>query len=246
MKKKSIDLENMDVDIRNAFVANSAQVYTIMQEILKREYKVAESKELFWVIALSFGHIENIELVAIGNNSSVALSPVDILSVPLQKQARELIFVHNHPGGNLMPSEPDKKVTQRYIKLCKMMNISFRDHLIITENSYYSFRDSELLERLEDNMKFALPWDIEKEAFEEMQKELKKRQRKHNRELKKLEEENKNKVSEHLQEGIQAGMQVRDLEIARNLLHENMDVSFVAKATGLDTETITKLKQDKA
>ena len=75
-----------------------------------------------------------------------------------------------------------------------------------------------------------------------MQQARKKRQRKR----KKLEEENKNKVSEHLQEGIQAGMQVRNLEIARNLLHENMDVSFVAKATGLDTETITKLQQDKA
>ena len=75
-----------------------------------------------------------------------------------------------------------------------------------------------------------------------MQKELKKRQRKR----KKLEEKNRNRVREHLQEGIQAGMQVRNLEIARNLLHENMDVSFVAKATGLDTETITKLKQDKA
>ena len=41
-------------------------------------------------------------------------------------------------------------------------------------------------------------------------------------------------------------MQVRNLEIARKLLHEHMDVSFVARATGLDTETITKLQQDKA
>ena len=144
-KAKSIDLENMDVDIRNAFVANSAQVYTIMQEILKREYKVAESKELFWVIALSFGHIENIELVAIGNNSSVALSPVDILSVPLQKQARELIFVHNHPGGNLMPSEGDKKVTQRYIKLCKMMNISFVSDVVSTNMITIIIKVNELI-----------------------------------------------------------------------------------------------------
>ena len=49
-----------------------------------------------------------------------------------------------------------------------------------------------------------------------------------------------------MQEGRQEGMQEGRQEVARKLLHENMDVSFVARATGLDTETITKLQQDKA
>ena len=53
-----------------------------------------------------------------------------------------------------------------------------------------------------------------------------------------------------LQQGIRRGRQEGEKKgiqkVARKLLHENMDVSFVAKATGLDTETITKLQQDKA
>ena len=109
--------------------------------------------------------------------------------------------------------------------------------MIITEHSYYSFRDSELLERLEDNMKYALPWDIEKEAFEEMQKELKKAQRRHNRELKKVEEENKNRVSEHLQEGIQQG----EMGVARRMLAKGIDIGLICDVTGLRAAQVEKL-----
>ena len=118
-----------------------------------------------------------------------------------------------------------------------MMSLPVQDHMIITEHSYYSFRDSELLERLEDNMKYALPWDIEKEAFEEMQKELKKAQRRHNRELKKVEEENKNRVSEHLQEGTQQG----EMGVARRMLAKGIDIGLICDVTGLRAAQVEKL-----
>ena len=53
-------------------------------------------------------------------------------------------------------------------------------------------------------------------------------------------------LQQGLQEGLQQGMQEEKLVIARNLLRKNMDVSFITETTGLDSKTITRLKEDKA
>jgi DNA repair protein RadC len=62
-----------------------------------------------------------------------------ILSVAPKCHATQLILVHNHPSGNLNPSSADEKITENLRKACKLLNISFLDHLIITRNDYYSF-----------------------------------------------------------------------------------------------------------
>ena len=59
--------------------------------------------------------------------------------------ATGIIVSHNHPSGNIKPSQIDIKFTERLKAACEIMDITLLDHLIITENNYYSFADEGIL-----------------------------------------------------------------------------------------------------
>ncbi len=62
-----------------------------------------------------------------------------ILSIALKCNASGIILVHNHPSGNLKPSDSDKKITRKLKDSCDLLEISLIDHLIISRNSFFSF-----------------------------------------------------------------------------------------------------------
>ena len=68
-----------------------------------------------------------------------------ILAVALKSLSTSIILVHNHPSGNLQPSQSDKEITKNLKEACKMVQIALIDHLIITKENYYSFADEGLL-----------------------------------------------------------------------------------------------------
>jgi DNA repair protein RadC len=68
-----------------------------------------------------------------------------ILQAALKSNASGLIVCHNHPSGNLNPSESDTKITQKIKEAGNIMDIQLLDHLIINEEDYYSFADNGLL-----------------------------------------------------------------------------------------------------
>ena len=137
-------------------------VYELMQLILKREHKVDRNKEYFWVLSLSQANkILSLELVALGANNRVSASAADVLAVPLQKEAKGVILIHNHPSGSLEPSERDKDYTNKMIQVCRIMNTPMLDYVIITEHNYFSFAKSGLLEELEASLKYVPPYEIE-------------------------------------------------------------------------------------
>lgn len=57
------------------------------------------------------------------------------------ENAEGVILCHNHPSGNLQPSQPDRNITQELQKACRYMNIKMFDHVIITATGYFSFQD---------------------------------------------------------------------------------------------------------
>lgn len=62
-----------------------------------------------------------------------------ILSVALKCNASGIILVHNHPSGNLKPSEADRKITRKLKDACNLLEINLIDHLIISKYGYFSF-----------------------------------------------------------------------------------------------------------
>ncbi|SNQ43846.1 JAB domain-containing protein [Cellulophaga lytica] len=64
-----------------------------------------------------------------------------ILAIALKCNAYGLILIHNHPSGNLKPSEADKSLTSKLREACEIVDINMLDHLIISKDGYYSFSD---------------------------------------------------------------------------------------------------------
>ncbi|TGD57513.1 JAB domain-containing protein [Flavobacterium humi] len=68
-----------------------------------------------------------------------------ILSVALKCNASGIILVHNHPSGNMKPSETDIKITRKLKDACELLDISLIDHVIISKYNYFSFTEDNLL-----------------------------------------------------------------------------------------------------
>lgn len=79
------------------------------------------------------------------STGTINSTPVDIeivSAVALKTLAKAVIISHNHPSGNLRPSEADKQLTRRIKDALKLFDIALLDHIIVTREGYYSFADS--------------------------------------------------------------------------------------------------------
>ena len=65
-----------------------------------------------------------------------------VLSVALKCNASGIVLVHNHPSGNLIPSEPDKQITRRLKNACDLLGFNLLDHYIISKYDFYSFKQN--------------------------------------------------------------------------------------------------------
>ena len=80
-----------------------------------------------------------------GGISSTSVDTRLIFKAALDVYATRIILIHNHPSGNLSPSLQDDELTRKIVDLGKMMEINVVDHLIITNNGYFSYADKNLL-----------------------------------------------------------------------------------------------------
>ena len=98
------------------------------------------SHEEFWVLYLN--HANNIIDHTRISQGGIAGTITDlriIFKTALDKMATNIIVCHNHPSGNLIPSEADIKLTNKLFEAGKIIDIQLLDHLIIANNKYYSF-----------------------------------------------------------------------------------------------------------
>lgn len=159
-------------------IFSSNDMYNVMQRILLRESKIDRNREHLWTISLDTANtILNIELVSMGSINQVIVHPMEVFSVPLQKRAVSVVLVHNHPSGQLKPSERDKDITDRLIQCGLMLNVPMLDHLIITEKSFFSFSDTGLLRELQQSKKYVPEFKIREELAKNMLVETQQRNR---------------------------------------------------------------------
>ena len=98
--------------------------------------------EEFWAIFLNRQNkIIDKQRLSQGGLTGTVIDVRLVLKMALEKHATSLIFAHNHPSGNLDPSDADKKITRQLKESGKIMDIPLIDHLIITQGGYYSFAD---------------------------------------------------------------------------------------------------------
>ncbi len=122
-------------------IKGSRDAYQVMKRHL-----IDLNHEEFWLILLSrASKVIAKELVSKGGLSGTVADPKIIFHMALQHQASAIILIHNHPSGNLKPSQLDIDLTKKIANAGRMLDINVLDHLIITDSSYFSFGDEGLL-----------------------------------------------------------------------------------------------------
>ena len=121
-------------------ISSSKMVFDIMQPIIGEL-----PHEEFWVLYLNNSNkvIHKAQLSKGGITGTVADIRL-IFKIAFEQNAISLILTHNHPSGKLAASETDIKLTKKIQEASKYLDVAVLDHIIITENGYYSFQDDEI------------------------------------------------------------------------------------------------------
>lgn len=125
-------------------INNSQEAFDILDTLFPKE--TISLQEQFVVLYLNRANkvIGSYELSKGGITATIADIRI-ILSVGLKTLATGLILAHNHPSGNLKPSEADVTLTNKIKEAAKLMDIQLMDHIILTEGGYLSFADEGMM-----------------------------------------------------------------------------------------------------
>ena len=130
-------------------------------EVSKPKQKISSAKDIVDIVMPQMRDLktEVFKVVYLDNNNRIidivdaACGTVDrampivreIIHAALQKFAKSIICVHNHPSGEIVPSRDDMVFTKDISQACKVMQIDFLDHVIVGDNKYYSFAEDNKL-----------------------------------------------------------------------------------------------------
>jgi len=99
-------------------------------------------QEEFKVLLLNKGNnVLGIYNMSKGGVSGTVVDVKLLLAAALKANASGIIVAHNHPSGNLKPSENDIRLTDKIKKACKLLDLTLLDHIIVTKDRFYSFSD---------------------------------------------------------------------------------------------------------
>jgi len=127
--------------LEKPIVSNSGDVANYLQTVLK-DYR----HEVFAVIFLNRANkINHFEIVSKGGITGTVADPRIILKKALEEDAVSVILCHNHPSGSLKPSKADEELTVKIKEAAKYFDIKVIDHIIVSDNGYYSFADEGIL-----------------------------------------------------------------------------------------------------
>lgn len=127
--------------VQRKVIQSSKDVFDIMSEVL------SESRyEEFWILLLNRANkvLNRVQLSEGGISGTVA-DPRKIFKIAIDHQASSVILCHNHPSGNIKPSDSDINLTRKIVHSGNMMDIAILDHIIIGERDYFSFADENML-----------------------------------------------------------------------------------------------------
>jgi DNA repair protein RadC len=127
--------------LEKTVVRTSRDIAQYLQATLK-DY----SYEVFAVIFLNRANkINHFEIISKGGITGTVADPRIILKKALEEDATSLVLCHNHPSGNLRPSRADEELTKKIKEAASYFDITIIDHIIVSEDGFYSFADDGIL-----------------------------------------------------------------------------------------------------
>jgi DNA repair protein RadC len=122
-------------------ITSSRDVYELFQaELAEKKY------EGFWLLLLDRSNkIVGQEKISEGGTSGTVADPKRIFKAAIDRHASSIILCHNHPSGNVEPSQADISLTKKMIHAGSLLDIQILDHVIVGEENYFSFADENMM-----------------------------------------------------------------------------------------------------
>jgi DNA repair protein RadC len=117
-------------------------------EVIKSnfDWDLGNGQELFVAIMLNRSNeVLAYHTISIGGQSATLADPKVVFRAAILHNAAGIIVAHNHPSQNLKPSTEDRRMTAKLFLAGKCLDLPLLDHLIITQNGYFSFADNDML-----------------------------------------------------------------------------------------------------
>jgi len=134
VKEKVVNIESLTVN-------SPKKVVSFLQNEIgdrDREYLVA-------LFLSTKNTIQAIQNISIGSLSASISHPREVFKYAVLKNSAFIILAHNHPSGNPNPSNDDIAVTERMVEAGQILGIKVIDHIIVSEDNYYSFKEDGLI-----------------------------------------------------------------------------------------------------
>lgn len=127
--------------LEKKMVSSSKEIADFLQSKIK-DYR----REVFAVVFLNRANkINHFEIISEGGITGTVADPRIILKKALEEDAVSIVLCHNHPSGSLKPSKADESLTRKIKEAAGYFDISIIDHIIVSDQGYYSFADEGIL-----------------------------------------------------------------------------------------------------
>lgn len=127
--------------LNKTFVRSSVELAEFLKTTLK-DY----SYEVFGVVYLNKANkINHFEIISKGGMTSTIVDPRIVFKKAFEVEATSVVLCHNHPSGSLKPSRVDEEITSKIKEAARYLDITVIDHLIVSDEGYFSFADEGLL-----------------------------------------------------------------------------------------------------
>jgi DNA repair protein RadC len=147
MVKELSKVSEVEVSYRPKFKASERPKVNTSEEVYRlfiNQWNLdkIQLQEEFKVMLLNRNHrVLGIADISVGGVSGTMADPKIIFSIALKANASYLVLAHNHPSGNLRTSDADIRLTKKLVQAGLLLELPIYDHLIITNDGYYSFAD---------------------------------------------------------------------------------------------------------
>jgi DNA repair protein RadC len=127
-------------------IENPEMIYKYILSYEKTLPLTEKEKERFYVIGLNGRNmIEYIDIVSVGTLNASMVHPREVFRVAILAGVGSILLAHNHPSGEIEPSEADIEMTKRLVKAGEIIGIGIIDHIIVGKEKFYSFKRNNLL-----------------------------------------------------------------------------------------------------
>ncbi len=128
-------------NLKKDIIKSSGDIANYLQAQLKDK-----QHEVFAVAYLNQANkVNHFEIISEGGITGTVADPRIILKKALEQNAVQIVLCHNHPSGNLKPSRADEALTKKIKEGGQLLDIHVMDHIIVSEDGYYSFADEGIL-----------------------------------------------------------------------------------------------------